>query len=127
MKLSKKFQCYLIFSLSFLFLVASFASAQSMDEIKSRMLSRKATIDALKDQGVVGEGVDGYLHVRTNTGNAQQVVNAENGDRRAGNSIIAQKEGVTLENVSKTVAVKLIQGAKPGHWIMKGDGSWYKK
>lgn len=127
MKSSNKVNCYLIFSLSFLFLLASIASAQNMQEIKARMLNRKPTIDSLKDKGLIGEGVDGYLHIRNNTGDAKKVTDAENGDRRTVNGIIAKKEGATLDKVSRAVGAKLIQGTKPGHWVMKADGSWVQK
>ncbi len=127
MKLNKKVQLYLIVALSFLFLLVVNVEAQNMQEIKGRMLSRKPSLDALKDKGIVGEGVDGYVHVRSNSGDAQNVVNAENADRRTVNEIIAKKEGAPVEKVSRTVAVKLIEGSKPGHWIRKADGSWYQK
>ena len=127
MKLCSKANFSLIFSLSILLLMVSVAGAQDMQAIKAKMLNRKPTIDALKNQGAIGEGVDGYLHVRQNKGNAQQVVNQENADRRAVNGIIAKKEGAPLEKVSRTVGAKLVQGSKPGHWIKKGDGSWSQK
>ncbi len=127
MKLSKKAHSCLIFSLSFFFLLVSIASAQNMQEIKSRMVNRKPTIDALKNQGFVGEGVDGYLHVRNNSGNAQNVANAENADRRTVNGIIAQREGATLDKVSRAVGAKLVQSASPGQWIMQANGAWVQK
>ena len=127
MKLSKRAHCYLIFSLSFLFLLVSVASAQNMQEIKARMLARKATVDALKNQGVIGEGNDGYRHVRKAAANANNVVNAENADRRTVNGIIAKKEGAPLDKVSRAVGAKLVQGSSPGQWIMKADGSWVQK
>lgn len=127
MKLSNKTKFYLVFSLSFIFLIVSFASAQNMQAIKAKMLNRKPAIDTLKNKGAIGEGVDGYLHVRNNTGNAQQVVNQENADRRAVNGVIAKKEGAALDKVSRAVGAKLVRGSKPGHWIKKGDGSWSQK
>lgn len=127
MKLSNKINFCLVFSLSFLFLTVTLASAQNMQALKSKMLNRKPTIDALKNQGAIGEGVDGYLHVRQNKGNAQQVVTQENADRRAVNGIIAKKEGASLEKVSGAVGAKLVRNSKPGHWIKKGDGSWSQK
>lgn len=116
----------MICSLSCLFLFVSAASGQNLQQIKAQMQQRQAAINALKDQGAIGEGVDGFLHVRNNTGNAQQIVNAENQDRRTVNNAIAKKEGTTVEDVSKTLAVKLIQNARPGHWIWRG-GSWQQK
>lgn len=116
-----------LFCLSFIFLFVSFANAQDLQTIKEQMLKRKPTIDSLKDKGIVGEGIDGYLHIRQSDNDAKSLINAENTDRRAVNGIIAKKEGTTIENVSKKVAVKLLQASKPGHWVQKGDGSWHKK
>lgn len=127
MKLSKEQQCFVLFCLSFLFLFVSFANAQNLQEIKGQMLNRKPAIDALKNKGIVGEGVDGYLHVRQNDPAANNVVNAENADRRTVNEIIAKKEGTTVEQVSQKVGAKLIEASSPGQWVRKGDGTWYKK
>ena len=101
--------------------------AQDMGALKVQMQNRKPTIDALKGQGVIGEGFDGYLHVRKAQGNAQQVVNAENADRRAVNTIIAKNEGAPVDVVSKKLAAKLYSVAPAGHWFKKQDGSWQQK
>jgi len=127
MKLNKEKQLFLISCLSFLFLIVSIASAQNLQAIKAQMQNRKPTVDAFKAQGIVGEGVDGYLHVRQNNANANIAVQAENADRRAVNETIARKEGTTVEQVSRKLAVKLIEVASPGQWIWKADGSWYQK
>ncbi len=108
---------FLICCLSFLFLFVSSASAQNLQAIKSRMPERKPTIDSLKNQGIVGEGVDGYLHVRQNKSNATGVAQAENADRRAVNETIAKREGANVDKVSRKLAAKLIEVARPGHWI----------
>jgi len=127
MKPGKIIQYSLIFSFSLLFLLVSLAGAQNMQEIKSRMLNRKPTIDALKNKGMIGEGVDGYLHVRNSSPDAQNAVNAENADRRTVNEVIAKKEGAPVDKVSRTLAQKLIQGTSPGQWVMKADGTWKQK
>ena len=114
----------------FLFLLMLFASsvwAQDMRAIKAQMLDRKPTIDILKNKGFIGEGHDGYLHFRHSFKDAERIVNAENKDRRAVNKIIAQKEGTTVEIVSKKLAKKLYEVAAPGQWLQKSDGSWYQK
>jgi len=113
--------------LSFIFLFASSVCAQDMQAIKARMLERKPTIDALKNQGIVGEGIDGYLHFRQQSGEAAGAVNAENEDRRTVNGMIASKEGTTVEQVSRKAGQTIIAKARPGHWVQKEDGSWYRK
>jgi uncharacterized protein YdbL (DUF1318 family) len=110
----------------FIVLCAS-ARAEDMNAIKARMLQRKPTIDALKQSGAVGEGVDGYLHVRQAKGNAANIVAAENADRQKVNTMIAQQEGATVEQVSRKVAATIINSSPRGHWIRKQDGTWYQK
>lgn len=116
-----------IFCLVMIIVLCTSAWAEDMQAIKSRMLQRKPTIDALKQSGSVGEGVDGYLHVRQATGNAASIADAENADRRTVNQMIARKEGATVEQVSRKVAATIINNAQPGHWIQKQDGTWYQK
>lgn len=116
-----------IFCLIMLIAFCTSVWADDMQAIKSRMLQRKPTIDTLKKSGAVGEGADGYLHVRQATGNAASVANAENADRRTVNQMIAQKEGTSVDQVSRKVAATIIKNAQPGHWVQKPDGSWYQK
>lgn len=114
--------------LSFIILFASSVCAQDMQAIKARMLERKPTIDALKDQGIVGEGIDGYLHFRQQAGGGVAgVVRAENDDRRTVNAMIARNEGAAIDKVSRKAAQKIIANARPGHWVQKEDGTWYRK
>jgi uncharacterized protein YdbL (DUF1318 family) len=117
----------LLFCLSLVFLFAASVCAQDMQALKSRMLERKPTIDALKNQGIVGEGIDGYLHFRQQSPGDAGVVNAENQDRRTVNGMIASREGTSIEQVSRKAAQKIIANARPGHWVQRGDGSWYRK
>lgn len=112
-----------------LLFIAFCASAwgQDMQEIKQRMLQRKPAIDALKKSGALGEGADGYLHVRQATGNAASLAQSENADRRTVNQMIARKEGAPVEKVSGKAAETIIKNSPPGTWVQKPDGTWYKK
>lgn len=101
--------------------------AEDMQAIKQRMLQRKPTIDALKKSGALGEGADGYLHVKEAAGNAAAVAQAENNDRRTVNQMIAQKEGSTVELVARKASAFLINNSPPGSWVQKPDGTWHKK
>ena len=116
-----------ILCLFMLFAYCSSAWAEDMQAIKQRMLQRKPSIDILKNDGAIGEGVDGYLHVRQAAGNAASIVSAENADRRKVNQMIAQREGTSVEQVSKQVATTIINNSPKGHWIQKPDGSWHQK
>ncbi|GAB4347073.1 MAG: hypothetical protein Kow0089_24640 [Desulfobulbaceae bacterium] len=108
-------------------IMASFACAQNLQAVKKRMLDRKPTIEALKNKGAVGEGNDGYLHVRKAVGNAQAIVNQENADRKTVYEAIARQQGVSAQVVGQRRALKIAEIEPPGHWLQKPDGSWYKK
>lgn len=123
----KRTPCALIFSLSLIILLATVAGAANMQAIKAQMLERKPTIDTLKKSGNIGEGADGYLHVRQAAGNAAGVVNAENADRRIVYQNIAKQQKTSLKNVAQRRGIKLVGLAPPGHWLMKKDGTWYQK
>jgi len=125
--LSVRTQFTVLFSLVLVVLLASSACAQNLESVKAGMLARKGTIDALKNQGAVGEGNDGYLHVRAASAEANKVVGAENGDRRVVYAAIAKNEGVPIEIVAKRRAIQIAGITAPGHWLQKEDGSWYKK
>ena len=116
-----------IFCLIMLLVWCASLQAADMQAIKAQMLQRKPTVDALKKSGAVGEGADGYLHVRQAAGNAAAVAKAENDDRRAVNQMIASKEGTTVDQVSRKVAATISKNAQPGHWVQKPDGTWYQK
>jgi uncharacterized protein YdbL (DUF1318 family) len=123
----KRTPCALIFSLFLIVLLAAVAGAADMQAIKANMLDRKPTIDALKKSGSIGEGADGYLHVRQAAGNAAGVVKAENDDRRTVYRSIADQQKTSIETVSRRRGLQLFGRAAPGHWLKKEDGTWYRK
>ena len=125
--LSFKTQLTAIFSFALVVLLVSSIYAQNLQSVKASMLERKPTVDSLKNKGLVGEGNDGYLHVRQASGNANNVVSSENTDRRVVYNAIAKKEGTTVEKVGKRRAIQLAGIAPAGHWFRKGDGTWFKK
>ena len=108
-------------------MLVSSVYAQNLDQVKSQMLNRKPTIDAFKNQGVIGEGNNGYLHMRQANASAQNVVNAENADRKVVYEAIAKSQGAPVATVSARRALQLAGIAAPGHWLQKPDGTWYKK
>ena len=125
--LSLRTQLTTLFSFTLIILLLSSAYAQNLQNVKSQMLNRKPTIDNLKSQGLIGEGNDGYLHVRKANDNAQNVVNSENADRRTVYTAIAKSQGAPVDKVGKRRAMQIAEISDPGHWIQKTDGSWYKK
>lgn len=97
------------------------------DDIKSRMLARLPGIEALKENGVIGEDKNGFLQFRKDAGDKQALVNAENADRGEIYKAIAAKQGVSAEVVGQRRALQIAELAKPGEWLQNADGKWYQK
>lgn len=95
--------------------------------IKDRMLARIPAINALKDQGLIGENNKGYLEYRGGQQPDKETVTAENADRRTAYTEIARKEGVGIDLVEKRRALQIAEIGSAGHWFQRPDGSWYKK
>lgn len=117
-----------IFSLSFIMLC--FVAAVSLswaDDIKLRMKQRLPAILQMKQQGIVGENARGYLEYVSGNRANQQIVNAENSDRKKVYSMIAKQQGVPLDKVERLRAAQIVQKAAKGEFLKKGNGSWYKK
>jgi uncharacterized protein YdbL (DUF1318 family) len=95
--------------------------------IKTRMKNRLPAIMALKDKGIVGETNNGYLQFRGAAKEKEDVVKAENEDRKKVYAAIAKQQGVTIDVVEKRRALQIAQIAKPGHWLQDEAGKWYQK
>lgn len=95
--------------------------------IKERMASRIPAINALKDQGLIGENNGGFLEYRSSNRPSQDVVSAENNDRKSVYAAIAKKEGAPAELVGQRRAKMIADNGKSGHWFQAADGSWYTK
>lgn len=103
------------------------AAPATSASIKDRMTARLPTIIALKDQGVIGENAQGYLEYRTGNKPEQQVVEAENKDRRLVYAQIAKNQGVDITLVGQRRAKQIAEKGSPGHWFRAADGTWYRK
>jgi len=103
------------------------AWAAGAADIKERMRQRLPAINALKDQGVIGEDSQGYLQIRGSDQSQKGLLAAENQDRRAVYQAIANKEGVQPGLVGQRRAQQIEEIGKAGHWFQKPDGTWRQK
>jgi Uncharacterized protein conserved in bacteria len=120
------------FDSRFLFLAALCASAivapaASLDQAKAGMRERVPVIDKLKAAGAVGEANTGLLAVRAPGAEAEKVVAAENADRAVIFAELAKRNGGTPEAAGKEFARQIAKASKPGVWLQREDGGWYKK
>jgi hypothetical protein len=104
-----------------------FCSAASADSIKQRMKQRLPQILDLKNKGIVGETNTGYLGFVTTRKEKQDVVAAENEDRKAIYTQIAKQQNVSTQFVQKRRAASLFADATKGHYYQNEAGAWIKK
>lgn len=95
--------------------------------MKARMDQRLAQVDALKEQGAVGENNRGFLESRGGGGDSGAVVSAENQDREIVYAALAQKTGSSVDKVGKARAAKIAQNSRSGVWVQDEAGNWKKK
>jgi uncharacterized protein YdbL (DUF1318 family) len=95
--------------------------------IKERMAARLPTIVELKKEGIIGENNKGYLAYVADKRVKQDIVAAENEDRRAVYSAIARQQGTTAEVVGVLRAKQIAEKAQPGEWIQNENGQWETK
>lgn len=105
--------------------------------LKDSMLVRAAQIARFKDAGQVGEGRDGMLAVRTLEGlglgdkkTVEDLVAAENADRRALYKEILTANGLTEADAGRVMAQAAQarrSGAAPEHYVQDPQtGGWVK-
>jgi uncharacterized protein YdbL (DUF1318 family) len=109
-------------SSSFIFSAMAFGQ-----DIKARIKARRPIILELKAAGLIGENSAGYLEFRGSKKKNEDVVKAENSDRRKVYKKIGEKTGTTAEVVGKRRALKIAELAKPGDWLQNESGKWYRK
>jgi uncharacterized protein YdbL (DUF1318 family) len=103
------------------------AAAEDLGAIKSRMIERLPELVKLKKQGFVGENNQGYLEFVGAERHRQDLVKAENRDRKLVYEAIAKQQGTAPEVVGKHRAAQIHQKAQPGEWLQGAEGKWYKK
>lgn len=103
------------------------AHADGVSAARAGMRERVPAIDSLKAAGAVGEANTGLLAVRTPGAEAEQVVAAENADRAVVFAELAKRSGGTPEAAGKLFARQMATASRPGVWLQREDGGWYKK
>jgi len=122
----KKKLYFAVFAI-FLLIVFAAGAFPSAKEIQARMLARLPEIKVLKDKGLVGENNQGLLEFVGQQKEKQDVVAAENQDRKMVYEAIAKQQGITVELVGKHRAIQIADKARTGEWLQDADGKWYRK
>lgn len=83
-------------------------------------------LDQAKQQGLVGEKDNGYLGVVVATSDVQSLVNDINAKRKNVYAKLAEKNGITVQQVEKLAAQKAYKKTSSGHYLWM-NGKWVKK
>jgi uncharacterized protein YdbL (DUF1318 family) len=112
-----------------LFAIAAGLSLIAAGAALSQTPAQKASVDAAKTQGVVGEMGDGYIGFVTTTADAslKASVTAINTGRAAVYAETAAKTGVTAEAAGQATARQLYDRIPAGQWYKPLGGSWTRK
>jgi hypothetical protein len=107
------------------------ASAQSKAELRESMKERYPVLQRLREQGKVGETYRGYVEAVTGEAaedeQVQEMVKAENADRRRLYEIIAMDVGTTSEAVGRINAQRIFDDAEPDTYFKTEDDAWKRK
>lgn len=118
---------FLIVMLIGIGLTGALSRADDISGVKVQMEKRLPLIVELKSKGIVGEDRMGYLQFVGGKREKEDVVQAENQDRRKVYEAISQKEGATTEQVGQRRALQIVTKAKKGEWLQDQNGKWYQK
>ncbi len=115
--------------LTVLFIVAAVTLAGTgwSEDVKARMRERLPILVDLKARGVVGENNQGFLELLKGQTEKQNVVAAENQDRKTIYAQIAKKTGTEIQVVGQRRAIQIAEKAGPGEWLQDGSGNWRQK
>lgn len=105
-------------------------SAQSMQEIKQRMAERLPTINELKEKQWVGENNQGFLKVLNPeqvSDEQEEIVHAENNDRKIVYAKIADHVDATVKLVGRQRAKSIREQSAPGIMVQLPDDTWTAK
>jgi len=93
----------------------------------SRAFAQDGPLDAPRDQGVVGEGADGFAILRDGAGaDVQALVDQINAQRRDFYQSKADEQGVDISAIQEIYAAAIYDNAPVGWWFLI-DGGWVQK
>lgn len=123
-------------------LAAELSAIPDVQSAYDEMRARLPQLNALRDNGVIGEAADGSVVVRdpAKAGSAQAIVQAENNNRKtvivnmAKAILKLNKQPETKDSLRQVLAKAAAtyadakrEEAKPGWWIQLANGRWVQK
>ncbi|MFA5903364.1 MAG: YdbL family protein [Desulfobacula sp.] len=114
-----------IISLLIIFLFSS--SYVFADSVKDRMIQRLPAIADLKIKGIIGENNRGYLGFVSGSRTMEDVIAAENADRKSVYEIFAKEQNTGIDVVETVQGARKAEKANPGEFYQNREGQWVKK
>ena len=97
-------------------------------DYKERMKERLPKIIEAKGTGLIGEGVDGFLHLRGKKEKMLvQLVAVENQDRKEFFKVASTKTGSTTQEVAQKFSQVMKSRDEKSFWQKDSKGSWVQK
>lgn len=120
----------LLFAVFFTALMPGFtAFARDKDDITASMRSRHPGLLEAKNNGYVGEAWNGLVGL-VDSGtpqDVQELVSAENNDRKALFGIIARETGTSVAEVARQNRIRMYRLAGGEHFLQDPERRWIKK
>jgi uncharacterized protein len=110
-------------------ITSTMAFAQSKNEVSASMRDRHPALQNAKNNGYVGEAWTGLTGLVNSDAPAdvQEMVGAENSDRRILFRIIAQETGTSIEEVARQNRIRMYRLAGENHFIQDQNRQWVMK
>ncbi|MCC5852353.1 MAG: YdbL family protein [Alkalimonas sp.] len=107
-------------------LLATFLLLLALPVLAMNLQQAMNALGPAKEQGLIGEQVNGYLGVVQDSAEARQIVELINDARRAEYSRIARDNNIAVADVEARAGQRAIERTPAGHFI-KLDGNWVRK
>ncbi len=112
-------------------------SNATIRQLKERMKKRFPSLEPYMARGLVGEGLNGFLSIRSLSGlglrqkaTLKKLVDAENRDRKALYMAVAQALNIPSSQIARVQSIFALQWQKTapkGSFIEKKPGKWLRK
>ncbi len=112
-------------------------STPKIRALKQSLKDKEPLLRPYFDQGYIGEGNNGFIHIRTEEGlslkdkaELRRLTKEVNGERESLYAEIAKALTIDesqIPRIQKIFAKRWIENSPPGWWVQNEDGEWVKK
>lgn len=113
-------------SASFRTLLACLLFLVAMPVLAMNLQQAMNALSPAKEQGLIGEQINGYLGVVQDSAESRQIVELINDARRAEYGRIARDNNIAVADVEARAGQRAIERTPAGQFILL-DGQWVKK